>query len=289
MEIQKIPINLIKEADTRLSLNYNPENLIESIKKFGIINPVKLTTNGKEGFLLFSGFRRFSIGKNFLNDIPAIVFEESLSPCEMILLNVKENLAVRKLSLYEKINIIRKAEIFQCDLRKHSFIKSILNNEKLKNIAKRDYPEIINIYLDTGELDKKSALSLRFFNNKELEFVSKTFVNIHFTRSEKQILIDLLLRIKEKEKEIKNFLEKENKKEILESLKKEVFPFTAKLENKFQTLNKQIKMGKLKHSPFFESPQLILEIVFEDFSELKKKIETIRKKLINLSGKWYED
>ncbi len=264
MEIQKIPINLIKEADTRLSLNYNPENLIESIKKFGIINPVKLTTNGKEGFLLFSGFRRFSIGKNFLNDIPAIVFEESLSPCEMILLNVKENLAVRKLSLYEKINIIRKAEIFQCDLRKYSFIKSILNNEKLKNMAKRDYPEIINIYLDTGELDKKSALSLRFFNNKELEFVSKTFGNIHFTRSEKQILIDLLLRIKEKEKEIKIFLEKENKKEILESLKKEVFPFTAKLENKFQTLNKKIKMGKLKHSPFFESPQLILEIVFED-------------------------
>ncbi len=289
MKIRKIPVNLIKEANTRLSLNYNPENLVESIKKFGIINPVKIIKNGKQGFLLFSGFRRFSIGKNFLNEIPAIVFEESLSPCEMIVSNIKENLAVRKLSFYEKINIIKKKEIFQCDLSKHPFIKSILNNEKLKSIAKRDYPEIINIYLDTGELDKKSALSLRFFINKELELISRTFKNIHFTRSEKQILIDLLLRIKEKEKEIKTFLEKENKKEILEALKKEVYPFTAKLENKFQTLNKIIKSGKLKHYPYFESPVLRLEVEFEDFSELKKKIETIRKNLKNLSGRWYED
>ncbi len=291
MILKELSISEIKECDNRVSSLFTSEEFKESIIKYGVINPVKVIEKDNK-FLLFSGFKRFDIAKNTLNTIPAIVYPDIIPFCKRLITNIKENIAERKLTLFEKINILKKIKEKNCNSEEFSFLNFLFNDEKLEKIVNYNFPEIFYTYFAKNEFDKKGAFILTFFNSDELSYLSSVFEKIHLTKSEKYILSDLFLRAKEKGKNIKTILttsKDTGKKELFKELKKIVFPLTSELNKRTNYLNKKIRGGKLITSPYFEKPTIKLEVEFRNFSELKKRLKNILNSIEELNGNWYED
>ncbi len=290
MILKELFTSEIKECDNRISSDFISDEFKDSIKKFGIINPVKVIEKNN-GYLLFSGFKRLDAAKNTLDTIPAIIYPDTIPFCERLIINIKENMAERKLTLFEKISILKKIKEKNCNLKELHLLDSLFNDEKLEKIVNYNFPEIFYTYFAKNEFDKKGAFILTFFNSDELSFLSFLFEKIHLTKSEKYILSDLFLRAKEKGKNIKNILTSKdtNKKELFKKLKEIVFPLTSELNKKTDYLNKKIKGGKLITYPYFEKPTIKLEIEFRGGAELKKRLKNILNSIEELNGSWYED
>ncbi|MHB1681112.1 MAG: ParB/RepB/Spo0J family partition protein [bacterium] len=108
-----IEINKIQEDANQPRVDYGTEEmeeLKESIKVNGVIEPIILRTDDK-GYCIISGHRRFRACSELgLLDIPAIIKDKDISEDDILLIQLEENLHRKNLSPLELANTYK---IFQ--------------------------------------------------------------------------------------------------------------------------------------------------------------------------------
>jgi hypothetical protein len=293
MIYKKIPLSeIIINDDYRTSLKRERPSLLESIEKYGIRTPIIIIKEDKN-YLLISGYKRFDIIKKLnINPIECKIIENPLSNCEKIIFNIDDNLALNELSLYEKINALIKLRENKCE----KFIEYAhllkIDPRIIKEIDFLKLPYAILMMIDRGDFDKKALTYFKYLNNEQIILLSDYFIRQQFTKSEKRKFIDNLLRGDEIGINITEFLQKNiyfDKSQIIKALNKIINPQTEKLKEKFICLQKELKGVKLSSEPYFENPNLKLEIRFKDFNILKKKLEKLNNQLKDKTGIWHEN
>lgn len=113
MKYTTIDVDKIELKDDRFRISYflPHQGLIESIKTAGLINPPVLSYREKIPVII-SGWRRvFACRKLSFKSIPVFISEET-DDLEAFKLTVYENLSIRKYSIVEKAEIVKKIKGF---------------------------------------------------------------------------------------------------------------------------------------------------------------------------------
>ena len=109
MKYTTIDVDKIELKDDRFRISYflPHQGLIEPIKTAGLINPPVLSYREKIPVII-SGWRRvFACRKLSFKSIPVFISEET-DDLEAFKLTVYENLSIRKYSIVEKAEIVKK-------------------------------------------------------------------------------------------------------------------------------------------------------------------------------------
>ena len=105
IEVRIISLSIIDEGERR-RVDYGPmEELVESIKQYGIIQPIAVCVCGSETlpFTLLAGGRRFrAAALAGLEEIPARIYPRQLTDLELRCVELEENIQRKDLSWIEK-------------------------------------------------------------------------------------------------------------------------------------------------------------------------------------------
>ena len=321
-ETTDVLVNL-KDIDDRpgpycMSFGFNLRLITQSIKRIGLVNSPFLIENGHGKLIIITGYRRIQALKSLGRDkTPCKILSKSdHSPLECLLLNLYDNIAIRKLNDVEKgmvlcrlENYINKTEILEqymplLDLPSHE--STSLFFMKLEKELENDIKE----YLVQGHLSLKIA---RMFLGMETEDRMRVFhliSSIKFNINQQGHLINFLtdlsrihsISIQEilREHSFENIYSDtllnnpQKAKALLYQLRVKRFPTLHQAEITFK--NKILKLGlpkdiRINAPPYFEGPQYRLEILFKDGEELVGKIKSLSNidDLKELKNPWEEE
>jgi len=292
MTYQKIPVDKIYiDENLRITHSSKDKNLKLSIKKFNLKDPLKVIKKTNK-YILISGYKRFDILKNDTDKIPCLVLDKKYSKCEILCYNIDDNLSTRNLTLYEKLNSLKKLKEFNCTESYNNYLKEFNIDPDLEKVKDLKIPSNLTLYLNNGDIDRKTAKLLLFFDNLSLKKINFLIKKNDFTRSEKRKLINMVLRAEEKNYNLIDLidnLENKSKNKIFLHLNQIIFPLTNKLFNKYKTINKNFENIQVEKKPNFEDEDLIFKINFTSYEELRNKLENILKKIKNKHGPWYKN
>jgi ParB family chromosome partitioning protein len=103
-EVINIPINMIKQNSYQPRKYFDQESLMElaeSIKEYGVLQPISVRKNGTDFYELIAGERRLRASQLAgLNDIPAIIVD--ISDAQSALMALIENLQREDLNFFEE-------------------------------------------------------------------------------------------------------------------------------------------------------------------------------------------
>lgn len=103
-EVINIPINMIKQNSYQPRKYFNQESLMElaeSIKEYGVLQPISVRKSGTDFYELVAGERRLRASQLAgLNDIPAIIVD--ISDTQSALMALIENLQREDLNFFEE-------------------------------------------------------------------------------------------------------------------------------------------------------------------------------------------
>jgi len=325
MEIYKITEALVdlKDIDDRpgpycMSFGFNPKPLIQSIKKVGLVNSPLVAENRQEEMTIIIGYRRIQALKSLgWNKIPCKILSKSdLSPFECLLLNLHDNIAIRKLNDIEKgmvlsrlENYINRTEIIEqymplLDLPSHE--PTLVFFMKLeKNLEK-----VIKEYLVHGHITLGTAkvlLEMDIESRKQIFYlISSIKLNINQQAQLLDYLIDLS-RISNKstpdilrEHPLESICSDtrmnnpQKAKALLHQLRAKRFPtlYQAEMTFKNKVLSLDLPKGiRINAPPYFEGPNYRLEVLFKHGKELIEKIKSLSSigGLKELRNPWEED
>ena len=325
MEIHKIKKTLVdlKNIDDCsgpycMSFGFNPEPLIQSIKRIGLVNPPLVVENMQGEMTIIIGYRRIQAVKSLgWHKIPCKILSKSeLSPFECLLLNLYDNIATRKLNEVEKgmvlcrlQNYINRTEILEqymtlLDLPSHEH--TLVFFMKLEKDLEKDIKEyLVQRHLSLGTT--KALLEMDLESRKQVfHLISSIKLNIN----QQSQLLDYLFDLSNiSHKPIYEILEQHPFKSIcsdtrlnnpqkanvlLQKLKTKRFPILRQAEMTFK--NNVLNLGlpkdiRINAPPYFEASHYRLEVLFKDGKELIKKVKFISgiDELKKLKNPWEED
>jgi ParB family chromosome partitioning protein len=147
-EVINIPINMIKQNSYQPRKYFDQESLMElaeSIKEYGVLQPISVRKNGTDFYELIAGERRLRASQLAgLNDIPAIIVD--ISDAQSALMALIENLQREDLNFFEEAegyySLIKDHGLTQEELasklgKKQSTIANKLRILKLPDEAKK--------------------------------------------------------------------------------------------------------------------------------------------------------
>ncbi|UCF57339.1 MAG: ParB N-terminal domain-containing protein [Deltaproteobacteria bacterium] len=317
------PITLdLKDIDENpgpccMSFGFDLGPLIRSIEKFGLINSPVVAKEGEGRVDVVTGYRRILALKSLKwKKIPCRDLSESgLSPLQLLLFNLYDNLATREFNEVEKgmilnrlIPYVPREEITKdymplLDLPSHeSTLDIFLKMEELEHPLKESLAkgrislQAIKPLMETG-LDSRSALfewimNLNFNFNQQLQFIEYT---LDLSIKEEREISELL-----GQKQFSSILgdEKLNNpqkaKLVLDLLRSKRFPSLARSEKTFQKQISSLSLPNgttISHPPYFEGSNYRLEVLFKHGKELKEKINALLRVsgLKRLGNPWEEE
>ena len=148
---RKLPLRQRTDAD-RL------EDLVSSIQRFGVIEPVVVTPSD-DGYQLVIGRRRFEACQKLeLKTVPAIVRRMSEERARE--LSYQSNLQIQPLNIADEVDFLRRIEIFH--LRDDEAASRLAMSPQEISLARRfsRLPPPIREAVRTGEIDERRALAL---------------------------------------------------------------------------------------------------------------------------------
>lgn len=325
MEIHKITQALVdlKNIDDRpgpycMSFGFNSKPLLQSIKRIGLVNPPLVVENRQGEMTIIIGYRRIQALKSLgWNKIPCKVLSKSdLPPFECLLLNLHDNIAIRKLNDVEKgmvlsrlENYINRTEILEqymplLDLPSHE--PTLVFFMKLeKNLEK-----VIKEYLVHGHITLGTAkvlLEMDIESRKQIFYlISSIKLNINQQAQLLDYLIDLSRIYSKSTPDIlrEHPLESicsdtrmnnpQKAKALLHQLRAKRFPilYQAEMTFKNKVLSLDLPKGiRINAPPYFEGPNYRLEVLFKHGKELIEKIKSLSSigGLKELGNPWEED
>lgn len=157
-EVINIPINMIKQNSYQPRKYFNQESLMElaeSIKEYGVLQPISVRKNGTDFYELIAGERRLRASQLAgLNDIPAIIVD--ISDAQSALMALIENLQ------REDLNFFEEAEGYYSLIRDHGLTQEELASKlgkKQSTIANK--LRILKLSDDVKKIVKENGLTER--------------------------------------------------------------------------------------------------------------------------------
>ena len=306
MILKTININEIKTIDY-FDISY-PKTLAgfsESIKKQGLLSPLRLIRDKNGKYRLFSGFRRLrSLREIETSEAPAFLYNESdLSEEDAFISSIEENRKGRSLNDFEISSILNiltshfrysKKEIVAKFSSLFEISKELGIHEKYRMLSNIN-PQLKE-FIVKKRIPLKTSYCLSKWADKSQKGIATVIENIHLTHGDFSKLITLIDEIAGMEKtspqEIVNdgFIEKilsdkdlpANRKtvKIIKYLEKKRFPKKSALEDKLNRIEKEFSVAgkiKLKLPYLLEGNKISIEIDNKNrgsFEEAKKLLES---------------
>ncbi len=285
-------------AEISYSSNEENEKLKESIKNFGIQQPLIILKSEKK-FLIIDGYKRFNLSPK-INSF--FIIDDSLSNEDILIEYCKKNF-YRGFNDIEIANILNVVErYFNNNVELIKKILKILNIKfsenlissfkKLNNLSDKGKEKLLN-----GTLNKNLAVKIADLDKNSQSQILKLFENLRLNNNKQKKVFSMLFDIaKRKDINLKQLIDTNFKKYLNESfsknLEKEFFdnlimehsPNFYKFNNKFLNFKKKFfNSNKEKinfYSPtFFEDENYKIELFFKDLSELSNKLQLLNDKL----------
>lgn len=301
-----------------MSFGFHVRHLIRSIKEVGLINTPLLTADGQGNWTVVAGYRRMQAFASLgWNRVPCrVIASAQVSPLECLLLNLRDNLATRKLNEVEKGMVLSRLASYlpRSEILTHYMPLLDLPSHESTFLLFRDIEEVldkeIKEYIVQGLLSLQAIKILLDLDHNARSCLSHLVVKLKFNINQQIQLIDYIIDLSHRShKSIPEFVENhplqnicadtrlnnpQKAKAVLHLLRTERLPTLVEAEKAFNKNVSRLNLpegARITHSRFFEAPDYRLEILFREGGELKQKLEHLctTRGIEDLKNPWEED
>ncbi|HWP47449.1 MAG TPA: ParB N-terminal domain-containing protein [Candidatus Limnocylindrales bacterium] len=299
-QLQKVPLDKIDLKDHFFLITYplNPEPLIPSVDKVGLLQPVFLRELPSGHYQIVHGFRRVLACRDLhFEALEAWVYRlENLGDLEGFRISLLDNLTLRRLNLIEKATVLYKL-LHQFGLEKQKVVQEympLLDLEPSLEVL-GGYLQLYQLknevqsYLVAEEIPLKLALDLLHFSpedQRQLIYLASSLKLTVNTFKEFMTFIEEI--IGREEIPLENLLDDLNIPAILANsvlpvpqktekvrkiLKQRRYPLLTSLEDQLQEKLKQLRLPRevsIALPPFLEGDRLKVTFQFRNIKELEK-------------------
>ena len=300
-EQKQVHFSLIDFDDQSYIFTFEPllSQLINSIKKIGIVNPPILEQTSDNSYRIVTGLKRIlALGQLKVDQFSAKIYQ-SMTPVpalDLFLINFYENISTRNLNEIEKSIILHKfIHLFQ--ISEENVISEflpLLNSGANKAVLNR-YLKLVfledNVRIAIVEdfISVDNALALLEMSRFDRQSIFDLYQRLQLGKSNQKELIRFLSEIAKisnrsiiqimEDKGIKDILSNEKItsprkiEHIKEVLKRMRYPSFSRSESNFQNLKKDLKLPPniiLRPPLFFEGEKYKIEFSFKNQAEFNK-------------------
>jgi ParB-like chromosome segregation protein Spo0J len=311
----------IKELDEKpgpfcMSYGFDLNNITVSIRTVGLINRPLIRRTRAGSIDIVTGYRRI-LALKALNweRVPCIEITDSgLSDKDLLILNMYDNLCTRRFNHVEKGMILNHLLMYYYTIE--DIYRSFMSLLEISSRREADLLiKIKELDDDAKEIVAREPLSIKTIESLlELEGASRILVlrwisKLKLNTNQQILFIDYINDIAiTEEKSIHKILDEEifsglikedgrnipqKAKRFLELLRARRLPVLTRNEKAFARQISDLGLPenvRIKHAPFFENPDYLLEITFKDGKRLKETINVLAgiKGLPNIKDPWKE-
>ncbi|MCS7278594.1 MAG: ParB N-terminal domain-containing protein [Thermodesulfobacteriaceae bacterium] len=293
--LQRVKIEKINLQDRIFCFSFPKRDsfLLESIQKFGLLQPPLLLTSEDSYKIVAGEGRILALKKLAYEEIPALILPPSTSPLLALLLSLESN-------LFRNLNLLEKAEFF----KRAKLYFSI--KELLKLLPKLGFTEAyhwLEFLENVNALEEKFKLLileeklnpqiLALFNsldkNSQEEFL-KVLESLKLSFSEQREVLQKLVDYKKRKDlpnlvplELKEALQEEdfNKRrgEFFKKLKELFFPTYVQSIKKIEPICQKFKQEGIEiiFSPYLEKRELEIRFKVKNLEDLEKRVNFLKK------------
>lgn len=285
-----------------MSYGFDSIKLTSSIKEVGLINRPYVRRNMAGAIDIVTGYRRI-LACRALNweTVPCVDLSDSgLSDADMLLLNLYDNICVREFNSIEKYMIIKNLLSYFTMADIHERFMPFLGVS-----SRREIDQLLNIegltddlkdHLVKGLISMKTLELLKDYKDYDVPIIIKFITDLHLNFNQQLLFVEYIKDISIREDtKISTILEEtafmelldgstqnypQRAKTLLDMLRIKRFPTLIKNEKAFARLISEVDLppnAKIKHTPFFEGPDYVLEVTFKDGKKLKETIDRLAK------------
>ena len=316
---QSMPLRNINDSagPCCMSFGFDLNPLIQSIERVGLINPPLLKRDNQGSVTIITGYRRIKALKSLKADRVGcrVLSGDNILPIECFLLNLHDNLAVRKLNDVEKgmvlarlIPWIKTLEIVEYYMpllglpsNKTTLFSYLRLEEEMEVEAKESIAQ--------GQLSLRNAIMLLDIDSISRSFIIDLISNMKLTVNQQRQLIEYTVDLSHIEGiSIPDILDDQSVKRmnsdtrmnnpqkgraLIRYLRMRRYPSVSKAEREFEKMVSKLNLGKrirIDHSPSFEAPYYRLEVLFKDGPSLRGKLENfMREDIDSLTDPWKKE
>ncbi|HER63441.1 MAG TPA: hypothetical protein ENO11_05645 [Desulfobacteraceae bacterium] len=303
-QLQPVPIQAIQFEDSSYSLTLweeSPEEeLLESIRRFGILNPPVLRRRQNMSFCIIAGRKRITAAATLEPVVPVLcrIIRDNLEEAAIFSLLLEEALTgkplttVEKVIFFEKLIAVSSMDVAVPLLEKlgDKPQKHILND--LLKLRSLSLPVLKALHHDVIRL--KNARKMLDLSPADQKLLVQFITDLQFGGSKQQKLVDLSIElIKRKNMPLKDILADfpaacgseqplnipQHGAALLSWLHEQCYPRLTLAENDFQ--RKVARLGlpstmQISHAAAFESEEITLSLRFSDWSSMDRVVAGIK-------------
>lgn len=301
-----------------MSFGFDPGRYAQSLEQIGLVNTPLLIKNSDGEIDIISGFRRIQAVKVLKWDkIPCrILPEATLSSLECLLLNLHDNLSIRRLNIVEKGMLLSRLVEHLPDseiIKRYMPLLDLPSHEETFRLYVRIEEELDveqKNYLASERLTFQAAKMLLEADPGSRSSICGVISNLKLNSNQQRQFIDYIIDISSisgtpvpdliNKGHIKKICSDQNLntpqkgRAVLRFLRGRRLPSLTTAESAFKEIISGLKLPdgvKIESPRFFEDSHYKLEVSFREGEELKEKIESLSRKegLRNLGNPWGED
>ena len=284
-----------------MSYRFDLDPLIRSIEKWGLLFPPLVARNESGKMDVVIGFRRILALKYLKWDMASMIdlSEKKLSPLDLLLLNLYDNLTVRSFNEVEKGMALNRLKPHLSEKLLFEEFLPLLGIPSRKSIC-RDYEQFedlddeIKVFLADGTMPFKTVKALLDFDPESRSILFDWIRGLKFNVNQQILFIENTLDISLKEgisilqlmrespmfkiRDDKTLNNPQKAKRLLAHLHSRRFPLLSRSEKAFEQKIKTLGLPdnvKISYPPFFESPDYRLEIRFRNGKGLGETIKAL--------------
>ncbi|MEA3279010.1 MAG: ParB/RepB/Spo0J family partition protein [Thermodesulfobacteriota bacterium] len=289
----------LEDKTYRITTRSDVDDLINSIKNIGLINPPLLKMVGS-GYTIVCGFRRINACKSLGRlRIEAVIVDFDVSRLECVKLAITDNALQRQLNLVEKSRSINMLSRFYSDYKSLSKAASVLGLpenpsliKKIESICK--LPRAIQNRILSETVSLSVAIELGMFNSDIGISFANLFDDLKLSLNKQREIITFIKEISIRDDiSIMEVLQGSDLLEILNDnnldrsqksqkvrfyLKQRRYPEITSADKQFRQNIKELRLGnniRLIPPNNFEGATYILKLSFNNPGELQDSLEVL--------------
>ena len=300
-----VPLSAIDHEDRAYALTLwddSPdEDLLTSIKRFGILHPPILRTNKNNSYCIVSGRKRIAAARQLAPEgtIYCRIVPKDINPPGIFSLLLEEAETGKSLSITEQIIFFEKLIKASSTMEAIPLLEQLGYKPQkhiLDNLLKlRSLSEPALLAMHRGTLQLKTARKLLNLSETDQKLIVRLINEFHFGGSKQQKLIDLCTELTKQKnisvgKILTNFPSADEHGQpmnipqhgaaLLLWLQNECFPQLSQAENDFKRQVARLNLPSsmhIDHTPAFEDEKITLSLRFPDWQSLNKSLQGINK------------